>query len=139
MEIHYKIIGFLLMALAIVHIIFPRYFNWKQELSSMSLINRQMMQVHTFFIALTVFLMGLLCVVATDDLVNTSLGRIISLGLGVFWGFRLFFQFFVYSPQLWKGKPFETIVHVVFSIIWMYLTLVFTLTFINPHEHGRPL
>lgn len=117
------------MALAIVHVIFPRYFNWKQELSSMSMINRQMMQVHTFFIALTVFLMGLLCVVATEDLLTTPLGRIISLGLAIFWGFRLFFQFFVYSPQLWKGKPFETIVHIVFSMIWLYLTVVFFLSF----------
>jgi len=133
MERQYKIIGFLLMALAIVHIIFPRYFNWKHELSSMSLINRQMMQVHAFFIALTVFLMGLLCVVATEELITTPLGRIISLGLAIFWGFRLFFQFFVYSPKLWKGKPFETVVHIVFSIIWMYFTLVFIRGFIDPY------
>lgn len=133
MEIHYKIIGFLLMALAIVHVIFPRYFNWKQELASMSLINRQMMQVHTFFIALTVFLMGLLCVVASQELITTPLGRIISLGLGIFWGFRLFFQFFVYSPKLWQGKPFETIVHILFSMIWGYLTTVFILTFIQTY------
>lgn len=125
MEIHYKITGFLLMALAVVHIIFPGYFNWKEELKPMSLINRQMMQVHTFFVALTVFMMGLLCVIATTDLIETRLGKIISLGLGIFWGFRLFFQLFVYSPQLWKGKLFETAVHVVFSFLWAYITFIF--------------
>lgn len=128
MEIHIKIIGILLMALAMVHIIFPRYFNWKEELRALSLINRQMMMVHTFFIALVVFLLGFLCFTSSSDLVNTVLGKKISLGLGTFWSIRLFMQFFVYSPKLWKGKLFETAVHVVFSGFWIYLSVVFWMT-----------
>lgn len=125
MELHIKIIGFLLIALALVHIIFPKYFNWKKELSSLSLINKQMMTTHTFFIALTVFLMGLLCATSSSEIINTPLGRKISFGLGVFWGTRLFFQFFVYSSKLWKGKKFETIVHIFFSFLWIYLSFIF--------------
>jgi len=125
MEIHLIIIGILLMVLALIHIIFPKYFNWKKELSSLSLINREMMQVHTFFIALAVFLMGLLCLVSSEEIVSTELGKTISLGLGIFWTFRMFFQFFGYSKELWKGKTFETLVHIVFSLFWMYLTVVF--------------
>ena len=52
MEIHVKVAGFILIMLALVHVIFPRYFDWKNDLSTLSLINRQMMYVHTFFIAL---------------------------------------------------------------------------------------
>ena len=48
MHIHLKIIGVLLMSLALVHVIFPRYFHWKEELKDLSLMNRQMMKVHTF-------------------------------------------------------------------------------------------
>jgi len=84
-----------------------------------------MMYVHTFFIALAVFLMGLLCVVATDDMVHTSLGRQLSLGFSVFWFIRLLIQFFCYSSSLWRGKTFETIVHVLFSVFWGYLTWAF--------------
>ena len=51
MILHFKVIGTLLMGLALVHIIFPKYFNWKEELKSLSLINRQMMTIHTFFIS----------------------------------------------------------------------------------------
>lgn len=83
------------------------------------------MLVHTFFIALTVGMMGLLCLVATHDLIESRLGKTISLGLGIFWGIRLLFQLFVYSPKLWLGKPFETSVHVVFILVWSYLTVVF--------------
>jgi len=128
MEIHYKIIGVLLMALAVVHVIFPKYFKWKEELKSLSLINRQMMTVHTFFIALVVFLMGLLCLTSTTDLIETKLGKTISLGLGIFWSTRLFIQFFGYSTELWKGKTFETIVHILFSLVWTYLSVVFLWT-----------
>jgi hypothetical protein len=128
MEIHFKIIGVLLMALAMVHVIFPKYFNWKEELKQLSLINRQMMAVHTFFIALTVFLMGLLCFTSAEALMGTEFGRSISLGLGFFWSIRLFVQFFGYSPALWKGKRFETAVHVLFSLFWTYLSVVFVWT-----------
>ncbi len=60
MELHLKIIGLLLMLLAFVHVIFPRYFEWKEELKSLSLINREMTYVHTFFIALIVLMFGVL-------------------------------------------------------------------------------
>lgn len=125
MEFQLKLIGILLMALAAIHVIFPSYFNWKRELSSLSLINRELMYVHTFFIALVVFLMGLLCFSSAIDLISTSFGRRISLGLGIFWFIRLITQFFGYSSALWKGKTFETLVHIVFSLLWIYLTLVF--------------
>lgn len=129
MEIHFKIIGVLLMALALVHAIFPRYFNWEQELKALSLINRQMMTVHTFFIALTVFLMGLLCLTSPSELIATPLGKKVALGLGIFWTFRLVIQFFGYAPELWKGKPFETVIHIVFSLLWAYLSIVFLVTY----------
>lgn len=125
MEIHLKIIGILLMVLAAIHIFFPKYFNWKEELKPLSLINRQMMTVHTFFISLTVFLMGLLCLTSATDLIQTKLGKTISLGLGIFWAVRLFFQLFVYSSKLWKGKKLETAIHILFSLIWVYLTIIF--------------
>jgi|SRR5688572_14302551 hypothetical protein len=130
MEQHLKIIGILLMLLALIHIIFPGYFKWKAELSFVSTINRQMMYVHTFFIAFAVFLMGLLCLTSYTELTTTSLGRKISLGLCIFWSARLFIQFFGYSSLLWKGKTFETTVHVLFSALWVYLSGVFLMIYL---------
>lgn len=131
MELQLKIIGGLLIVLALVHIIFPKYFHWEKELSSLSLINRQMMQIHTLFIALTLFLMGLLCLTSANELISTTLGKRISLGFGMFWGVRLFIQFFGYSSKLWKDKLFETTAHIVFSIFWAYLTWVFFVIYLN--------
>lgn len=125
MEIHYKIAGIILIMLAFVHIIFPTYFNWTKELKSLSLINQQIMKVHTFFIALVVLLMGLLCFTSSHELIKTELGQKVTLGFGIFWGFRLIIQFFGYSSTLWRGKKMETIIHIVFSILWMYLSYIF--------------
>lgn len=125
MELQIEIIGLLLIILALVHGIFPKYFDWSNNLKSISLINKQMMYVHTFFIALGVLLMGILCLTSSNQLVNTELGKKISLGMGIFWGIRLIFQFFGYSSKLWKGKKFETTIHIFFSFLWTYLTFVF--------------
>lgn len=127
MERYLEITGVLLIGLALLHIVFPRYFKWREELRGVSLITRQILHVHTFFIALTVFLMGLLCLTNAREIVTTPLGRRISLGLFVFWFSRLVLQFFGYSSKLWKGKPFETFMHVAFSLLWIYLSVVFLL------------
>lgn len=127
---HLYIIGWLLILLATIHIVFPKYFNWKKDLASLSLINREMMQVHTFFIALTVFGMGVLCMVSAEELITTPLGKKILLGLAIFWTIRLVMQFFVYSSKLWKGKAFETLMHILFTCLWIYLSTIFWLGYL---------
>jgi hypothetical protein len=127
MTLQLEFIGAFLLVLALLHVAFGRYFNWRREFAEVSLINRQMMYVHTFFVAFTVGLMGLLCLTSAAELVGTPLGRRVALGLGVFWLARLLIQFFGYSASLWRGKRFETIIHVLFSVFWTYLSAVFIL------------
>lgn len=130
MDTHLRIIGALLVILALLHFSFPKYFNWKQELSGLSLINRQLMYIHSLFIALIIFLIGILCLTSANELLNTTLGKRVSLGLGIFWAARLWVQFFGYSSKVWKGRSFETTVHILFSVFWTYLSSVFILTYL---------
>ncbi len=127
MKLLIELIGYGLILLALIHIIFPKAFDWKKQLASLTLINRQLMTVHTFFIALTVFLMGLLCITSAHELLTTPLGRKILIGLAVFWGIRLLTQLFWYSSKLWKGKPRETAFHIIFLTIWTSITVIFTM------------
>jgi hypothetical protein len=124
--LHLKIVGGMMIVLALVHIVFPRRFNWKQEFAPLSLLSRQIMYVHTFFVALVVLMNGLLCLLYSKDLLeHSSLSLALAWGMFVFWGLRCLFQFVVYSPKLWKGKKFETRVHILFSAVWIYFALVF--------------
>lgn len=131
MEIHLKVVGSLLILLSLMHIIIPKYFNWEQELTSLSLITKQILYVHTFFIAFIVLLMGLLCLSYSHELVYDPFGKVISMGLFGFWLTRLIFQFLVYSPKVWRGKRFETAMHVVFAAIWFYFTAVFLFSYLQ--------
>lgn len=125
MIIHITIVGILLLLLSLIHIWFPRVFKWKSNLKDLSLINRQMMYVHTFFIGLILFLMSILCLYQPVDLMTTSLGHRLCTGLGIFWAIRLVVQLFIYSSALWKGKNKETLIHILFVFLWMYLSGVF--------------
>lgn len=129
MELHLKIIGYLFIFLAFIHVVFPKRFEWKKEFGSLSLINRQMMYIHTFFIAIVVLLIGILCISSYSELIETPLGRKISLGFFIFWVIRFLVQFFGYSSELWKGKKFETYVHIIFSIFWAYVSVVFFIVY----------
>jgi hypothetical protein len=85
--------------------------------------------VHTFFVAFVVLLMGILCLGSSTDMMTTVLGKRVSLGLGIFWLVRLFIQFFVYSSKLWRGKRFETVIHILFAILWTYFSVVFLMVY----------
>ena len=125
MELHLNIVGAILIALALLHLAFPNYFKWKQEMEAISLINKQMMYVHTFFIALVLLMMGALCLTSADEIVSTPLGRKLAIGFGLFWLVRLVIQFFGYSSSLWRGKGLETPIHILFAILWSYFSWVF--------------
>lgn len=120
--------GWILIFLALLHLDFPRRFAWKRELARLSLLNKQVMEVHTFFIALTLILMGALCISSAELLHTSTLGKRVSWGLFVFWLARLAVQFVWYSPSLWRGKRFETVVHLVFVMLWVFFSGLFLMS-----------
>jgi len=121
-----RVAGTLLLLLACAHVVFPKRFRWAEELPRLSLLNRQMFLVHTFFIALLVAFMGILSLVFPEALLERSrLGQVVLAGLTIFWGIRLLFQWLVYDRSLWRGQPFNTGVHFAFSALWIYLTTVY--------------
>lgn len=125
MRLQLELVGGAMVAIALLHIGFPRLFRWREQLAGLSLINRQLMQVHTFFIALTVLLMGLLCLSSAGELVATPLGRRVSLGLALFWAARLAIQLFGYSSRLWRGRRLETALHLGATALWIWFSAVF--------------
>ena len=131
MEIHLKIIGICLILLSIMHVGFPTYFKWKKELASLSLINREMMYIHTLFIGIITLMMGILSFFYSSQMINLEFGRTIAAGLSIFWFIRLVVQFFGYSSKLWRGKKMETVIHVVFSIFWAYLSIIYLIVACN--------
>jgi hypothetical protein len=118
--------GALLLGLAVLNVFVPRRFNWKAELARVSPLNRQIFSVHAGFIVLILLLMGVLSAFYGEALLAPSpLSRLVLGGLALFWLVRLFTQWFVYDASLWRGHRFNTAMHILFSIFWLYLTAVY--------------
>jgi hypothetical protein len=121
-----RIVGALLMLLGLSHAFFNRYFGWERELATVSLFTRRVFFVHTFFIGLGVTLSGAGSLLYADALLRPgALSRAVLAGLAAFWLCRLFTQFFVYDASIWRGDRFRTAMHIVFSLLWIYVTATY--------------
>jgi len=125
-HLHLQIVGVLQILLALAHLTFPARFDWKAECSNLSLLNRQMFYVHAFFLCFTLVLFGLLNLVCTNELLAPGrLAHFVLIGIAAFWFVRWLFQFFVYDPRLWRGHRWNTIIHIVFALLWSYFAGVY--------------
>ena len=125
---HLQAGGVVMAALVVVNLFVPSRFHWREEMSRLSLVNRQIFQVHSVFLVLTLGLFSALLLTCARALLQpTRLSRAVLMGLTIFWGLRMVMQWCFYSPALWRGDRFNTVVHYVFSAIWIYLTTVFAL------------
>jgi hypothetical protein len=123
---HLRIVGLVMAALVVVNLFVPRRFRWREELARLSLVNRQIFQVHSVFLVLTLGMFSALLLTSSDALLEPSrLSRAVLLGLTIFWGLRMLMQWWFYSPAIWRGHRFNTVMHYVFSVTWVYVTTVF--------------
>ena len=126
LDVQLKVAGALLVALGVAHIFFGRYFKWEKELAKVSLLTRQIFLVHCSFISLSLILIGACTLFYTNALLRSgTLSRVVLTGFVVFWLARLAVQFFVYDSAIWRGHRFYTFMHVLFSIFWTYVVLIY--------------
>lgn len=128
LETQLRLVGVALVGIGVFHAVLPRFIGWPADLSSSTLLTRQVSYAHLFFIALTCVLLGLmpLCL-APDLLAGTTLGTALLAGQTLFWGARWVFEFVGFSPKLWRGDRFRTVAHVGLSMLWTWVTVIFTL------------
>ncbi|MEA2602615.1 MAG: hypothetical protein QOF89_3607 [Acidobacteriota bacterium] len=126
LELHLRIAGILLILLGAAHLFFPKELGWKEDLAKLTLLNRQIFLVHVSFIVLILLLFGTLALVFAPDLVAPSrLAKAVLGGLTLFWGLRFVTQQFIYDRSLWLGNRRNTVLHILASLLWCYLTAVF--------------
>ncbi len=124
--VHLRIVGVIMAALVVVNVFVPRRFHWGEELARLSLLNRQIVQAHAVFLILTLAMFSVLLLAGSEALLEpTRLSRLVLAGLTGFWGLRMLMQWFFYSPDIWRGHRFNTVMHGVFSVVWIYVTTVF--------------
>ena len=125
-----RVVGVFMAALVVFNIFVPRHLRWRDDLQRISLVNRQIFEVHAIFLVLILAMFSVLLLSSSEALLEpTRLSRLVLGGLTIFWGLRLLAQFFYYSPATWRGNRLRTMVHYGFSAAWIYVTAVFAAAF----------
>jgi hypothetical protein len=124
--LHLRLSGVVMASLVVVNLLVPGRFHWREEMSRLSLVNRQIFQAHSVFLVLTLALFSALLLTCGPALLEpTRLSRAVLAGLTIFWGLRMLMQWCFYSPLIWRGHRFNTVMHYTFSVVWVYVTTVF--------------
>ncbi|MEV8094756.1 hypothetical protein [Kitasatospora sp. NPDC085879] len=122
-----RLVGAALIGMGALHAVLPRLIGWPADLAGTTLLTRQVSYAHLFFIGLTCAVLGLLpLLLAPDLLAGGRLGTALLTAQTLFWGIRWLFEFAVFSPKLWRGDRLRTAAHVALSVLWTWVTAVFT-------------
>jgi hypothetical protein len=126
LRMHLEIAGALLMALGLAHALLGRYLGWTRDIAVVPIFTRQVFHVHTFFIGLFVALAGACSFFYAGALLEPGpLSSALLLGMTFVWICRLVCQWFVYDVAIWRGNRFRTVMHVAFSVFWIYTVATF--------------
>ncbi len=116
-----------LLLLAVLHIPIGRHLKWREDAARLTPVNESIFHVHTFFICFVLVMMALPCLFDPRVfLEKTQAGAWLAWSFAAFWATRLYFQWFVYRPDLWRGKRLETWMHGWFTLVWLALATLFT-------------
>ena len=115
-----------MLLLAILHIPIGRQLRWSEDARKLTPVNAAVFHVHTFFICVVLVMMALPCVLEPGIFIEKSrAGAWLCWSISCFWALRLYFQWFVYQADLWRGKRMETAIHLWFTLIWSALAALF--------------
>jgi hypothetical protein len=123
-----RLAGAGLILLALLHVPIGRHLKWREDVARLTPVNASIFYVHSFFICLVLVMMGAPCVLDPAIFLERSrAGTWMTWSYAIFWGIRLYFQWFVYKADLWRGKRKETGLHWWFTFVWLGLTILFAI------------
>ncbi len=113
LELWLRIVAVAQLALAALSLRLPRILKWQPDIDRMSPLVRDVFEIHSWFIALTLVIWAVLTWQFAPAMVHspTQLSRWLSAAIGIFWGIRCVLQWSHYSPSHWRGNPQRTLIH----------------------------
>ena len=105
MEVLVKLGGLYNIALVIFHLCFWHLFSWREQLASISSINKGVMQVLNISITIIFAIFAIICIAHSSELLTTSLGNTILYSLSALYFLRAIQQvvFFKISNVVSSG------------------------------------
>jgi len=106
MESLIKLGGVYNIALVVFHLLFWRIFNWKEDLRSLSFLNRAIMQVVNLSLTIVFIIFAYISLVHTNELLSTSLGKSLLTFMALFWFARSAMQIIFFKLKHWGSIAF---------------------------------
>lgn len=106
MESVIKAGGIYNIAFVLFHLLFWRIFNWKDDLRSLSFLNRAIMQVLNLSLTLVFIIFSYISLVHTKELLSTSLGQSLLILISLFWSLRAIEQVIFFKLKHWGSVAF---------------------------------
>ena len=106
MESLIKIGGIYNITLVVFHLLFWRIFNWKEDLRSLSFLNRAIMQVVNLSLTIVFIIFAYISLVHTNALLSTSLGKSLLTFMALFWVARSVMQVTFFKLKHWGSMAF---------------------------------
>ncbi|MDF1812331.1 MAG: hypothetical protein P1V20_08955 [Verrucomicrobiales bacterium] len=104
----------------------PRALNWNTHLASLPLLLRQMFWVYGVFIVIMIVSFGTLTMLFAPEMARgTPLARAMCIMIAVFWGARLFVQFFIFDAKPWLTTRLYKIGYHGLTAVFIFLTTIY--------------
>jgi hypothetical protein len=134
LETFLRVIAVAQIALAALSLSLSQILHWKPEIDRMPLLLREVFEIHTWFIALTLVIWGVLTWSFSGEMTQapTPLSRWLCGAIGFFWGLRSVLQWTHYSPSHWRGNPSRTAIHWLLFLGYAAWAAVYGFAAVNP-------
>lgn len=91
--------GIFHLVIAIFHLFFGRIFHWKEDLASLTRVNRAIMQILNLCLTFLFLVITFVSFAHPTELISASLGRTILASIALFWVLRLILQFVFFGVR----------------------------------------
>ncbi|MGA8262382.1 MAG: hypothetical protein WB783_19410 [Arenicellales bacterium] len=117
--------GVLNAAFAVVHLMHWRLFNWREELRTLTFVNRGVVQILNLCLAFVFCIFAYVSLVHTDELTSSLLGYSLLALIALFWLARAVQQIIFFRLRHWPSRALFLVFLVGASLYGMPAVMMF--------------
>jgi hypothetical protein len=113
LELFLRLAALAQLGVAVLNLFLIQIMKWERDLVSAPLLIREVFQIHTYFISITLAIFGTLTWRFAGDIARAAhpLCVWLAFGIGCFWSIRSVMQWSHYSSSHWHDDRFRTVIH----------------------------
>ena len=116
------------LCVAVLNLFLPRLLHWREDLTRLPLLMREVFQIHVWFISITLTIFAVMTWRFATEMNANPACRWLAAGIGLFWALRTILQITYYSSSHWRGLPGRTLIHITLLLIYGGFAVLYLLT-----------